>query len=335
MTHFFNCDWGTSHFRLRVVERETARILAERRSDEGVARFAEIASELRGTSFRGVLLKHMEALQLELDIDLQDSPVLISGMASSTMGWEELPYARLPFSLLHDELPSVRVQSASSHPVYLFTGLRSDTDIMRGEEVELVGWSTLVPDLMSSNEKICVILPGTHSKHVFIHNGTVVSFQTHLTGELYLLLSQRSSLKHSRGTMQWSTTEPQFRHQTWKEVFQEGVELIRRQGLSTSLFQVRARQILRGESPGESGAFLSGLLTGNELQGFLREQEQYERIVLLASGELQALYLAAFEQLNLLDRVETVPAEDVNRLTALGQIHLSRQFEQEQAFRAV
>ena len=36
-TTFFNCDWGTSAFRLRLVMRELLKILAETHSNEGNA----------------------------------------------------------------------------------------------------------------------------------------------------------------------------------------------------------------------------------------------------------------------------------------------------------
>jgi 2-dehydro-3-deoxygalactonokinase len=41
------------------------------------------------------------------------------------------------------------------------------------------------------------ILPGTHSKWVTISGGSIVGFQTFLTGELFDLLAHHSFLRHS------------------------------------------------------------------------------------------------------------------------------------------
>ena len=37
MKNFFSCDWGTSAFRLRLVDAETLKLLSEIKTDYGIA----------------------------------------------------------------------------------------------------------------------------------------------------------------------------------------------------------------------------------------------------------------------------------------------------------
>ncbi len=97
---FINCDWGTTHFRLRAICRRGTQIVAEFQSDEGVAHLAASnGSHVRGDVFRAVLSAGLEQLRAAVGRGLATAPVLISGMASSSIGWLELPYAQVPFSL--------------------------------------------------------------------------------------------------------------------------------------------------------------------------------------------------------------------------------------------
>src|SRR6185436_3067798 len=93
------------------------------------------------------------------------------------------------------------------------------------------------------------VLPGTHSKHVRIEKGTVTGFTTYMTGELYATLAEASVLRHSvDAKAPWDKTP-----------FREGVLAARDKGLASSLFSVRARQLLHGVPSSENASYLSGL----------------------------------------------------------------------------
>ena len=62
-------------------------------------------------------------------------------------------------------------------------------DVMRGEEVQLMGLNTFHPA-----DEVYAILPGTHSKHAKLSHGEITHFSTLMTGELFSLLSQHSLL---------------------------------------------------------------------------------------------------------------------------------------------
>src|SRR5262245_7472016 len=253
---FVSCDWGTSHFRLRLVGEGIAQ---EVRTDDGVAKLAASGGD-RAENFRVTLARGLERLQAPAEI-----PILISGMASSSIGWKELPYARLPFALDGGSA----VWAPMDDRTYLISGLRSDTDVLRGEETEALGLvSTLGPDFPAA--AVCV-LPGTHSKHLEVDTGGITGFQTHMTGELFALLSQQSVLRHS--------TDPGAPFD--RAAFVEGVGQAQRQPLPAALFRVRTRHVLDRREVPSNTSFLSGLLIGTELAGL----NDSDRTVILASGE--------------------------------------------------
>ena len=141
---FVNCDWGTTAFRLRLVTLGALRILAEFRSTSGVAELAaETETGPRAERFQQVLRRGLAELGRTAELELNGVPVVISGMASSSLGWRELPYATLPCRLDGQGLGSAELDPllapTGTHRVRLISGLRSETDVLRGEETEILG----------------------------------------------------------------------------------------------------------------------------------------------------------------------------------------------------
>ncbi len=328
---FLNCDWGTSRFRLRLVDGNTHAILLEQTSDQGIASFGGTGSTKRSQSFQQVLESQLDQMATACEYDLTGVPVLISGMASSSIGWQELPYSSVPFGLDGSTIHSVRLDDENwnpGRPVYLFSGVSAPGEVMRGEEIELLGVATLVPELILSEQEIWVLLPGTHSKHIRVLNGTMTGFHTHMTGELFQLLSQQSSLKH-RDRHLLTRNDSSRPSSSVQAAFTEGLESAQLPGLGASLFQVRTRQLLKGESAADSAGFLSGLLIGDELLNLKQCSSADSSIVLAASRETSELYQQACSALGLQERLKVIPAQDVARLSAIGQYRAYRQAETE------
>ncbi|UUO04335.1 2-dehydro-3-deoxygalactonokinase [Blastopirellula sp. J2-11] len=315
--YFFNCDWGTSHFRLRLVQAATGAIVFERASAEGAANLAKSTSQLeRGAHYAKVLSRHVDAVASQIAIDAEQTPILISGMASSSIGWSDLPYAMLPFRLDGSDLPWRKLEPISGHPLYLFSGVRADCDVMRGEEMEAIGLGVLTPDLLQTSHPIWLVLPGTHSKHLCIQYGRINDFRTYMTGELYQLLQEQSSLRHSLPLERTIASQPSASEQA---AFCAGVEKARRGDLTSAIFQVRAKQLLHGDEAAVSAALLSGIIIGDELAALARLRTDDSSIVLCAGATFHPLYRQALEVLGLGRVVKVVPPRDVDHLSALGQ----------------
>ena len=302
-SEFISCDWGTSTFRLRwaleggrvvageIRENVGVRALCEQAQASGAANEAE-----RGPVFEAFLREKLERLAAGQGGLKQPVPLVISGMASSTVGWHELPYAPLPFhldgrGLRHAEIEWPRPDWISN--TFLISGAAHRTDIMRGEETEILG--LMAADMMKMARDECVlILPGTHSKHIQIRNDAVVDFHTFMTGELFEVLGRHSLL---RASVQVSPDGiSASRELTAEELhaFEAGVQQAKQRGLAGGLFGVRTRSVLDHKPSNENARFLSGLLVGAEL---LQLEAVRSPIYVAASGPLAQLYGAALSNI--------------------------------------
>ncbi len=289
---FISCDWGTSRFRLRLVDRPQNRVVTEYITDQGILTFASIhpAGAARAAALSEVLAQGIAALGARAP----DCPVVMSGMASSTLGWQLIPYAPLPSPIDGNTLRFVDVIT-SGRTVRIISGLQAANDVMRGEETELVGLFAS-PDRRPLAEDCLVILPGTHSKHVRLQAGQITEFTTHLTGELYGRLARDSTLATQGDTVFDDAA------------FLAGIHASRQQGMSAALFQTRARVLLGRLAAKYSPAFLSGILIGAEISTLVGTSVP---LVVLAAGETLAhpYALALNELMPLTIQVRIPPIE--------------------------
>ncbi len=330
---FFSCDWGSTHFRLRLVDRVSGAVLAQSRKGDGIRHmnneFVAGSGDSRHSFFAGFVRREISGMVEMLCAQAPDTPLLasgfwnrvpvvISGMASSTVGWCELPYGPLPCGLDGHEIPHARVElfPAGTGPsnAWLVSGLCNDRDVMRGEETELVGLFG-----HGRHEPIArkgwVVLPGTHSKHVKLEGARIVDVRTFMTGELYDVLSQHSLLKVS---VQAKASTSLQEDSESRQAFFSGVESSQRQGLAASLFQVRTNTVLKGKDPSQNRWFLSGLLVGGELDSLCSSRNR-EPILLAASGELGEAYSMAFDVLGVRDGLVVASQEEMTFAAMRGQ----------------
>lgn len=314
MEHFVSCDWGSSSFRLRLVD--SRGICGEVASGQGATELVKNQSEdaettARSSAFSSYLRDMLARLRDEADSPLGDCPIVVSGMVTSAHGWKELPYARAPVpidgnSLVFDA-EEFEDDRGRSHPLFFVSGVRTAGDVMRGEECEIIGLLH-TPELEQFQFGARVLMPGTHSKHVIIQNGTLEHFQTYMTGELYSVLGRHSVLNH--------TVESSGGIPTEGTPFTAGVEMGEGRGLSAGLFTVRTNGLFEKYSPPENAAFLSGLLIGAELQDVDAENDD-RPLVLCGGTSLREPYMEALRVMGNTG-VTCVPAEMVDTLSAVG-----------------
>ena len=177
-------DWGTSSFRLWLLDASGA-VLAEKRSGDGM-----LTAGAEG--FPAILERHLAAAGAPADL-----PVIVCGMAGARQGWIEAPYVALPASLDAILAGAVPVPG-QARKIRILPGLAQRSaeapDVMRGEETQLAG---VLPLFAAGSHLIC--MPGTHSKWVEAADGVITGFRTWLTGELFSILSKQSILRHSLG----------------------------------------------------------------------------------------------------------------------------------------
>ncbi|MDA7657291.1 2-dehydro-3-deoxygalactonokinase [Verrucomicrobia bacterium] len=321
---FISCDWGTSSFRLRLITGDDFEIKQEIIRDQGIKDVFNSLSikgqHERDEAFALVLGNATDEL-IEANPEAKTLPVMLSGMASSSIGWQELPYGTLPFSLTGRDAVSTNLNLVTpkehSLNVLLISGIASDTEIMRGEECELIGIAT-IPDFQPLLENCQIILPGTHSKHVDVKEKKIVNFQTSMTGELFDTISHHTILSSSVGpVIETGNSEPEIS----ELAFAEGVKTVISNGLIRSLFQVRTRSVIQKKTNTENRSFLSGLLIGEELASL---KGQPNPILLAASHKFSHAYQLAFKIIGLNDRLHSVPSHFVSQAAIRGQATLQR-----------
>lgn len=283
--YFLSCDWGTSSFRLRLVETSSGNIIAEERSGTGIASTYQQwqqTSQPREDFFAAIINAQIDVLAERTGIPLEEVPVVLSGMASSSIGMVELPYKELPFSLSGADLAI----NIFKDRFIIISGACNENDVMRGEETKVAGCATWLQD---TTQEQWLLMPGTHPKHVVVNHNQVVRFQSFMTGEFFDLLSTHSILAASvsnKGTLDDPASQDSFK---------EGLSAGRTENLLHAAFMVRTNQLLK-KTPAEYNHFyLSGMLIGAELK-----EVPLNTSVYLVAGPLHApLYALACQILNI------------------------------------
>lgn len=289
-------------------------MLAEVTSDRGASVIVRTKEDVvrRSAIFADALGAGFVRLQDRTGFSLAGLPVVISGMATSAHGWRELPYAKLPFPVDGAQAKFEWIKwsfSGASHDLCFLSGIADEEDVMRGEEAEVMG--LFFSRAISGLTDCVVILPGTHSKHVWIKAAAITKIMTFMTGELYALFSHESVLARSI-----STSFPDAATEGW-HAFDQGVAESAT-GLSPNLFKIRARDLLQLADADENALFLSGLLIGAELTALAREVALDIPFILAAGSRLRPLYARAFDKLGLTPRTTVIDGALVDTLSVSG-----------------
>jgi 2-dehydro-3-deoxygalactonokinase len=268
---FIVADWGTTRFRGYLVENET--ILDRVSSEEGV-------SALQPGQHRDVFLRQC-GRWLEAE---PDAPVLLVGMVGSREGWVMAPYATCPADAAAIARAMIPVDLGGGRQAHIVPGLVCEpapgaADVMRGEETLVLG---------SGVENGLVCLPGTHPKWILMSGGRIERFATYMTGEMYALLREHSMIGRP-------ATEPGD-----PAGFDMGLEAAMRNagetgaarvGLLHLLFGARAAVVSGRMSPSLLGPYISGLLTGDEINGALSQFSRPGLVTIVADSPRADLYV--------------------------------------------
>lgn len=279
---FISCDWGTSNFRLRLVNFSNLVIIEEIKTDKGVKSLFEAfqaQKELdRQTFFLNYLYSQIELLPKEHQHHL----IVSAGMVSSRIGLLELDYAEMPFNAGGNNLVLEHLEIENKINLLIISGVKDANGMMRGEEVQAIG---LENELKKYDDAV-LLLPGTHSKHLIYKNGYYTALKSFMTGELFEILSQKSILSNS--------IIKEDKENISETSFLKGVKLGSEGKLAESLFSIRAKDLFGTTTKEDNYFYLSGLLLGDEL-AYLKSEKR--KIVLAAPATLSNLYKTALDDI--------------------------------------
>ncbi|WP_066015044.1 2-dehydro-3-deoxygalactonokinase [Endozoicomonas atrinae] len=218
-------------------------------------------------------------------------PTILSGLVGAREGWVEVAYVRTPCtnrSILDGvvKVPTNQLKNVSIVPGILHSG-DEYSEVLRGEEVSIVG---AMKDQSISDGWI--LKPGEHSKLVRVEENAITQLFTYITGELYRLLDQYSSLCRHAGIEQKVSSID----------FMTGVRTALKSGcLSKVLFSVSTRRLVSQIEAEHVSSYLSGLLIGHEFRDI--KSMGLDDIVLIGSGQLMEFYQLAFDELSIQTRL--------------------------------
>lgn len=300
-SEFVSCDWGTSSFRLQLVDAASGQVRAAVGSADGIDAIhrawqaaGSVGAE-RDDCFLRVLRTQVAALARDTGRPIAGLPLVISGMITASIGLRDVPHAAMPFALEGSDLRIERLMPAPAGlgPVLLVSGARTADDVMRGEETQVVGAAAL-----GAPREALYLLPGTHCKHVTVAGGRATGLRTYLTGEFFSLLARKSILANSIEEAGAGSDEA---------AFAEGVHKGAAENLLHATFGVRVAELSARRSRRAGWHYLSGLVIGAELRDLAAQPDA--TIVLVGSATLVARYAAALRTLGHHGKVTSVAGE--------------------------
>jgi 2-dehydro-3-deoxygalactonokinase len=267
-------DWGTTSARAYRVA-ATGEVLEERAGPLGILRIAN---------------GRFDNALVELLGDWRHERVarVACGMIGSRQGWVEAPYIACPAPLtaLADGLVRTSGGEMAVVPGVSTRDAYGIPDVMRGEETQIAG------GVDPREERVLLVLPGTHSKWARVESGRIVDFMTFMTGEIWHVMRTHSILGKLAVDPDAASAGPGF---------ERGVARGLGPGnLAHDVFGARTLALMGELEGGEVGDWLSGLMIGREVRNARTwaHRHGYDggRVRLIGADALCDRYAAALEQ---------------------------------------
>ncbi len=172
--------------------------------------------------------------------------VLVSGMITRNH-----PHIIAPAGAkeLNEGMVKVDMTDIFAIPFYFIRGVKTDCDMIRGEEAEIIG--------LNNGEKGVYILPGSHSKIISTDEiGRITDIKTMLTGEMAAVLSKFTILNESVD-IKTNIIDKAF-------LF-EGYDYCKQNGINNALFKVRILANLENRTAIEIYSFYMGVILEGEI----------------------------------------------------------------------
>ena len=238
--------------------------------------------------------------------------ILASGMITSEFGLCTLPHAIAPIGLegLHDAMEEVALPEVSDIPFVFMRGVKCTgdlavTDMMRGEETELMG-------LMDDSYGACVyVLPGSHSKVIKTDAaGRIESFSTLLSGEMFYALSKHTILGDAVD-MSVEGFDAEYLLTGYRYALENGI--------NKAVFKTRVQKNMFGATPLQCSSYFRGVILCDEIREILR----YDVPTVVLGGKKQMREATAAILRAVSDkRVICLSDEEVEGSVAKGQLKI-------------
>lgn len=306
MANYITIDGGTTNTRISLVQ--NLKVIGRLKFPVGARAGIGNGSILRETIKNGI-----EQLLQEYEMQAQEiSCILAAGMITSEFGLYKLDHIIVPAGVaeLNAARKQVMLEDVSEIPFVFVPGVKilsedlCHTDMMRGEEAELIG-------LMKDGDGECVyILPGSHSKLVQTDEaGRIKEFSTMLTGEMIGALATETILKDAID----------FGSKLNKEFLVHGMEYAAERGINEALFKVRVLKNLFAKNTDEVYSFFVGACLCDEVKAVLNTG--ISKVVIGGNAKLkEATGMLLSKEENL--EIVIVSEDEVENSSTMGMIKI-------------
>lgn len=303
---YITIDGGTTNTRVSLVN--SNKIIKTVKLSMGARSGIDGSDELKREIKKAVL-----SLQSILGEKEHIERILASGMITSEFGLYNLPHLSAPAGVaelnlgMHEEI----IADISDIPFVFIPGIKTsgsaleDTDMMRGEETELIG----ISEKLQSG---CIyVLPGSHSKLIKTdEQGRISSFVTTLTGEMIFALSQSTILKDA---VDFSQTETDFEH------LNSGYKYCCQKGINEALFKTRVLKNVFKATPRELYSFYLGVVLCAEINELIKAEEN--KIIIGGKEQIKKAMIDLLSE-HCQKEIISVPAEAASDAPSRGMIRI-------------
>lgn len=317
-------DSGTTNTRIHLVNHGTNEVIDIVKKNVGVKNTSIEGSN--DTLRRGISTGIQELLNRNKCRPREISYIVATGMITSNLGIHEVPHINGPATV--DDFVKASVVKTSPEflgiPCVFVPGLQntiSDSkkattisdrvnlyDVMRGEEVESFG----LLQQMNKRGKGLFVLPGSHTKYVFVNNQTILSCLSTLTGEMLYALQKDTILSSSLNSDLVQDVE--------ESMLREGYLASEKYGLARALYHVRLLDLFKEKDENDRANYFLGAVLTSDLQVLQKRLEMIgdvEWIVIGGSNPLRRSFTYLFNQLEYGHIVEATDTQ-VQMSTIIG-----------------
>lgn len=199
--------------------------------------------------------------------------IYASGMITSKFGLKEIPHLTTPVSIkdFSNELERVFENRFFKKDVFLIPGVKTSkdriefTNMMRGEEMETIGVFSNIPKNLK-NDKIAIIIPGSHTQIILVENNTILDIISNFTGELYHAILQDTILSPISKTDDFSLVD---------KALTLGLTNLKKFGFTRALYITQIMQTFNYKDSDYRLSYLQGIINGGVIQSLEKYCKSY------------------------------------------------------------
>lgn len=320
-------DSGTTNLRTRLVSEKGYKVIDIIKSRVGVKdTIAKGNSEI----LKERVSKDLEQILKVNNLDKRQIKYIVaSGMITSNIGIYEVPHIAGPATL--DDFANGSVIKVKSEflniPCLLIPGMKNSViedskkaesinayDVMRGEEVESYG---LIKQLNLKGSGI-IVLPGSHTKYVYVDDDKIVSSLSTLCGEMIHSISKNTILSSSFNQNLIDIID--------KKALLKGFESGKEFGLSRSFYHIRLLQIFEKMDENERANYFVGSILASDIESFMQSDlPKTGWVVIGGSDPLRKAFVHVFEYLEF-DNIIEASDTRVESSTVVGSIEIAEAY---------